>query len=317
MDVGRPTLDQLAIFLAVHEEGSFHGAARRMGRAVSAVSYGIAALEAQLGVTLFAREGSRRPQLTAAGKAILAHARRVGDEVDEMVAGVRARAEGLEAELALAVDVMCPLAAVAGLLRDFQMAFPTVDLRLHVDGLGAVVGLLLDGRAQLAIAGPVAQGQPLLDLVALGGVELVPVASPSHALARMERIAPGTSRQYRQLVLTDRSPLTAGQDFGVLGARNWRLGDLAAKHALLLEGIGWGNMPRHMVTGDLAAGRLVVLDLPEGSSAGYPLYAGWRKDCRPGPARAWLLEALTTRLPRECLAGKPEVPVIADGDADG
>jgi len=268
MDVGRPTLDQLAIFLAVLEEGSFHAAAKRLGRAVSAVSYGISALEAQLGVTLFAREGSRRPELTAAGKAILAHARAIGDEVDEMVAG----------------------------LRDFQMAFPTVDLRLHVDGLGAVVGLVLDGRAQLAVAGPVAQGQPLLDMVALGGVELVPVASPGHALARMETIAPGTSRQYRQLVLTDRSPLTEGQDFGVLGARNWRLGDLAAKHALLLEGIGWGNMPRHMVADDLAAGRLVMLALPEGRSASYPLFAAWRKDCRPGPARSWMLEALAARL---------------------
>lgn len=299
MDVGRPTLDQLTIFLAVYEEGSFHAAAKRLGRAVSAVSYGMAALEAQLGVSLFAREGSRRPQLTAAGKAIIAHARAIGDEVDEMVAGVRARGEGLEAELALAVDVMCPLAVVAGLLRDFQLAFPTVDLRLHVDGLGAVVGLVLDEKAQLAIAGPVAQGQPLLDLVALGGVELVPVASPGHPLARMETVAPGASRQYRQLVLTDRSPLTAGQDFGVLGARNWRLGDLAAKHALLLEGIGWGNMPRHMVADDLAAGRLVILPLPEGRSACYPLYATWRKDCRPGPARSWMLEALTARLAAE------------------
>ena len=49
MKIGDPSLDQLRIFLAVAEEGSFGAAARRMGRAVSAISYGIAQLEAQLG----------------------------------------------------------------------------------------------------------------------------------------------------------------------------------------------------------------------------------------------------------------------------
>ncbi|MDZ4273901.1 MAG: LysR family transcriptional regulator, partial [Erythrobacter sp.] len=75
MKLGEPTLDQLRIFIAVAEHGSFGGAARAMGRAVSAVSYGIAQLEAQLALTLFDREGSRRPVLTPAGAGLLAEAR--------------------------------------------------------------------------------------------------------------------------------------------------------------------------------------------------------------------------------------------------
>ncbi|NKB16004.1 MAG: LysR family transcriptional regulator [Sphingomonadales bacterium] len=66
MKLGDPTLDQLRIFIAVADHGSFGGAAKAQGRAVSAVSYGIAQLEAQLGLSLFDREGSRRPVLTAA-----------------------------------------------------------------------------------------------------------------------------------------------------------------------------------------------------------------------------------------------------------
>ena len=66
---GTPTLDQLRLFTAVVDHGSFGAAARRLNRAVSVVSYGIANLEAQLGVRLFEREGTRKPQLTAAGKA--------------------------------------------------------------------------------------------------------------------------------------------------------------------------------------------------------------------------------------------------------
>lgn len=67
---GTPTYDQLRIFLAVVEAGSFGAAARRLNRAVSVISYGITNLEAQLGVDLFEREGSRRPQLTVAGREI-------------------------------------------------------------------------------------------------------------------------------------------------------------------------------------------------------------------------------------------------------
>ena len=55
MTAGTPTLDQLRVLLAVAEAGSFSGAAKRLNRAQSVVSYGIANLEAQLGLTLFER----------------------------------------------------------------------------------------------------------------------------------------------------------------------------------------------------------------------------------------------------------------------
>jgi DNA-binding transcriptional LysR family regulator len=292
MDVGQPTLDQLRIFLAVADEGSFNGAARKLGRALSVVSYGIAALEAQLGVALFDREGSRKPQLTSAGRALLADARAVAGEADSLVARARGIRQGLETVVALALDVMFPASAIAGVLRRFQEVFPTVDLRLHVEALGAVAALVVDRRADLAIAGPDILHLPELERMDVGKVELVPVAAPSHPLALAATIAPGETRHHLQLVLTDRSPLTEGREFSVLSPRTWRLGDLGAKHALLLEGIGWGNMPRHAVSGDLAAGRLVELRLPEAPPLDYRLHALWRRDTRLGPATAWLLDAL-------------------------
>jgi DNA-binding transcriptional LysR family regulator len=211
MDVGQPSIDQIRIFLAVVDEGTFNGAARRLGRAISVVSYGISNLEAQLGVALFDREGSRKPQLTEAGRAVLASARAVADDVDALMARVRGHNQGLEAELTLAVDVMFPTETLARLLQDFLMAFPTVDLRLHVEALGAVAGQLLDGQADLAITGAVLVDDPALDRMAIGTVELVPVAAPGHPLARMAPVPPGTGRQYLQLVLTDRSALTQGR----------------------------------------------------------------------------------------------------------
>ena len=295
MDVGQPSIDQIRIFLAVVDEGTFNGAARRLGRAISVVSYGISYLEAQLGVALFDREGSRKPQLTEAGRAVLASARAVADDIDALMARVRGHNQGLEAELTLAVDVMFPTETLARLLQDFLMAFPTVDLRLHVEALGAVAGQLLDGQADLAITGAVLVDDPALDRMAIGTVELVPVAAPGHPLARMAPVPPGTGRQYLQLVLTDRSALTQGRDFSVLAARTWRLGDLGAKHALLRQGIGWGNMPRHVVADDLGSGRLVHLAMPEGAEIVYPIHAQWRRDSPAGPARTWLMERLMAK----------------------
>jgi DNA-binding transcriptional LysR family regulator len=292
MDVGQPSLDQLRVFLAVAEEGSFNRAAKRMGRPLSVVSYAIAGLEAQLDLKLFAREGSRRPELTEAGRALLAEARSVTDEV----AKVRGLHQGLEAELALVVDVMVPGEALAHVLRDFQRMFPSVTLRLHVEALGAVAALVLDGRADFGIAGPVVIDHPGLQRQAVGTVRLVPVAAPTHPLAKAGAMAPGESRRHLQLVLTDRSPLTAGRDFSVLSPRSWRLADLGAKHMLLREGIGWGNMPRHMVEADLTTGALVALALPEDPGLDYALSALWRKDVRPGPAACWTLSAFEERL---------------------
>lgn len=297
MRLGEPTLDQLRIFLAVVEEGSFGGAARRMGRAISAISYGIAQMEAQLDVTLFAREGSRKPVLTDAGEGLLAEAKTIADNVDALMAKTRSLHAGLESSLSLVVDVMVPGEAVAKVLRDFRERFPTVALRLHVEALGAVGACLLDREADLAIDGPIMGDHAQLERQVIGEVELVPVAAPDHPLAG-SGIAPGESRKHLQLVLSDRSPLTEGREFSVLSPQTWRLADLGAKHALLKEGIGWGNMPMPLILDDLASGALVELDLPEKPGAAYTLNAVWRRDARPGPAASWIIDAM-----RDALAG--------------
>ena len=296
--VGSPTVDQLRIFLAVAEHGSFNRAAIKLGRALSVVSYGIAALELQLRVKVFDRKGSRRPKLTDAGRALFADARAVIDEVDGMMARARSVRQGLETELALAVDVMVPSAIIAAVLHDFQVIFPTVHFRLHVEALGAVAALVLEQQANLAVAGPDIIDLPELQRAAIGTVELVPVASPSHPLALLSQVPAGEARRHLQLVLTDRSKLTEGNEFSVISPRTWRLADLGAKHALLLEGVGWGNMPLHVVSDEITQGRLVKLNLPENPPLDYVLHALWRKDSPLGPAASWMFDALAERWSR-------------------
>ena len=65
------SFDQLRMFVAAADEGSFSAAARRVQRTQSAVSEAILNLEAQLGVVLFDRSG-RYPKLTIEGAVLLA-----------------------------------------------------------------------------------------------------------------------------------------------------------------------------------------------------------------------------------------------------
>jgi DNA-binding transcriptional LysR family regulator len=287
---GTPTLDQLRIFLTIVDTGSFAGAARTLGRAVSVISYGITNLEAQLGVSLFDREGTRKPQLTTAGRALLAEARAIAQGVDGLRAKVKGLLDGLEAEVDLAVDVMVPPERLAGVLRGFASEFPTVQLRLHIEALGAISAMVLARTATIGISGPLAAEVPEIDGKFAGATLLVPVAAPDHPLGRLNGIQPGAGRDYIQLVLSDRSGTTAGRDFGVVSPKTWRLADLGAKHALLREGIGWGNMPLPMVEGDLAAGTLVRLAMPDHPGGAYRFTAIWRRDTPPGPAARWLLD---------------------------
>ena len=118
----------------------------------------------------------------------------------------------------------------------------------------------------------------------------VPVAAPDHPLARNP--SREAVQNETQLVLTDRSDLTEGRDNGVLGTRQWRLGELAAKHALLKAGLGWGSMPEPMVRDDLQNGTLVRLRLPVWDAADYALFLIHRADRPLGPAGGWLADTL-------------------------
>jgi len=288
-DPGTPTLHQLRFFLTVVDAGSFAAAARRLGRATSVVSYAISNLEAQLGVLLFDRQSTRKPQLTEAGRAVLSEARTITNGINGLRAKVRGLLQGLETEIHLVLDVMLPAARVVDALKAFRAEFPTVSLRLYIEALGTVREMVLDRTATIGVCGPLDVEIAGLERIGIGSVELIPVAAPDHPLALAERNAPGAGRDHIQLVLTDRSRLPDAQDRGVIGTQTWRLADLGSKHMLLREGIGWGYMPEPMVRDDLEGGRLVQLDLPEYKDGLLRLHAIHRTDTPPGPAGSWLI----------------------------
>lgn len=98
-----PSITQMRMFLMVVDEGSFAAAARKIGRATSVVSYSIAKLEAQLGVSLFMRDNTRKPQLTEAGWTVLSKTRTIISDVVSLSARVRGLGRAFEPEVLVAL----------------------------------------------------------------------------------------------------------------------------------------------------------------------------------------------------------------------
>jgi DNA-binding transcriptional LysR family regulator len=288
------SLDQLRAFIAAVDEGSFSAGARRLHRAQSAVSELVSNLEAQLGVVLFDRS-ERYPKLSPAGVQLIADARSVLANVDLLKARAKGISHGLESELSAVVDVLFPIEAIAESAKEFRDRFPRTPLRLYVEALGGAYKPVLDGRCSLGVVGSLPIAPDSMSLERLQGVHMIMVAAREHPLALFSGVIPKTElARHVQLVLTDRSDLTVGREFGVMSPLTWRLGDLFAKHAFLLKGLGWGGMPMHAVKQDLLEGRLVKLsieDLPEDSLI-LPMSAVYLTANPPGPAGRWLIERL-------------------------
>jgi DNA-binding transcriptional LysR family regulator len=292
--LGGVSLDQLRSFIAAVDEGSFSAAARKLRRAQSAVSELVSSLEDQIGVTLFDRSG-RYPKLTAEGAVLLADARGVVAGLDFMKARAKGITAGLEPELSVVVDVCFPIAAITEVAKGFRERFPGVPLRLFVEALGGAYQPVLDRVTSLGVVGSLPIMPPSLSCERLTGIAFVVVAAPDHPLASVRgTIAKSELAKHVQLVLTDRTSLSEGHEFGVMSPQTWRLADLFAKHAFLLNGLGWGGMPLHTVERDLSEGGLVELlleDVTPGSMI-MPMSAVYPTSAPPGPAGRWLIERL-------------------------
>jgi DNA-binding transcriptional LysR family regulator len=306
------SLDQLRTFIAAVDEGSFSAASRKLLRAQSVVSEAIGNLEDQIGVRLFDRSG-RYPKLTAAGLAILADARSIVTGVDVLKARAKGMSAGLEPELSVVIDVFYPIDAVTHVAKEFRQKFPAVGLRIYVEALGGAIKPVLDGRCSIGVIGSLPVIPDTLTNERLPGIAYVMVAAGDHPLASWRgKIPRDVLGKHTQIILTDRSDLSAGRELGVMSPTTWRLADLFAKHHFLLNGLGWGGMPLHAVRKDLEDGRLSMLPIEDVPPDGLivPMSAVWQTKSPPGPAGRWFIDRLkeipveTGKVPKAPATGK-------------
>jgi DNA-binding transcriptional LysR family regulator len=290
------TLDQLRTLVAVVEEGSFSAAARKLRRVQSAVSASMANLESQLGVPLWDRS-TKIPTLTDGGRAVLAHARRVVGEMDALRAFTSGLTGGVEAKVSLCVDALFPVPALVEACAEFARTFPAVDLRVDTETMSAVSERVLEGGATLGVVSPLGVRPGLERRALAASIRMVPVASATHPLAAVGgRVPTPRFAEHVQIVLSERHA-EGVPDQAVLSPRTWRVADLPTKHAMIRHGLGWGNLPEHLVGDDLARRRLVRLRPEAWADDEHTLHfhAVRRPDQTSGPAHRWLIEALERR----------------------
>ena len=284
-------MESLQLLVAAADSGSFSAAARRLGKAQSAVSTGIANLEIDLGLTLFDRSG-RLPRLTAPGERMVAEARALLAQQGQLQALAAELAAGIEARLTLAIDDESLLPWLTPVLEQLAAAYPLLELELLFPMMEDLSDMLLTGRAQLAIGYQGLVTPVALTRFGLGRMAMPLVVAPDHPLTRLS--APGLEdlRQHRQLMVTARQPGTERERFRLSTAIWWVEGDLGVLE-LVKRGLGWATVPAFLLTDALAHGDVVCLPdeaLPPIPELSIELL--WHSARPLGPAAQWLRQTL-------------------------
>lgn len=184
---------QLAMFVAVAEEGSFTAAARRRGVVQSAASTAIRTLEAELEQPLFERT-TRGVALTDAGIALLPEARRALAAFDAARDAVDAVRGGLRGTVRLGVMHALALRPmrIPDLLAQFRTDHPQVELRLlHGPTSTEKANHVRDGRLDLALVGLAPPAPPGVVFAPLKSEPMQLACHRDHPLARHDAIALG------------------------------------------------------------------------------------------------------------------------------
>jgi DNA-binding transcriptional LysR family regulator len=261
----RITLDAIETLEAIQETGSFAGAARRLHKVQSAVSYSIRQLEEALGVTLFDR-GGHRAQLTDVGRAILDEGRLLLSRARRLETLAARFQDQWEPRLEVVIDGILPVQPILQVLK--RMADEAVPTRMQVkvEFLGGVQDRFEKDRADLMLVKDYTPSTSLLPH-RLPEVEAVLVASREHPLTRARTsLELADLHRHVEITVHDSSEsrrLTNPHLFG--GERVFYLSDFLTKKTALLLGLGFGWMPLYQVHEELEAGSLRELPYRGGS----------------------------------------------------
>ena len=284
--------DNIQLFLAVLDRGSFSAAARALQRVPSAVSMAIGNLEAELGYTLFER-GPREVRPTAQAMALEPHARLIAEQLGLLQVHALELSQGLESSLTLAVvpdiDHRPLLAAIARLGE----RHPLLDIALLSAPQEEALHLLDSGRADLCMAFAGLQVDARRGFQHIGMESLVATLSPAHPALREGRIHYLEDlTRVRQILVRSRD-LPLADPRPLIGATHWCTDSFDLALQMVEAGLGWGDLPLSRVAPLLASGRLVRLDFRNTrNELQLPVHLCWRKQQPLQQAARLLIEQL-------------------------
>lgn len=270
--------EQVPLFLAVLDTGSFSAAARKLGRVPSAISMAMGHLEAELGLQLFDRTG-REPQPTAAARALEPQARLLAQQLQQLNQQALALHAGLEKRLTLAIAPELLATAWAEHLQPVVEQFPALVVEVLVAPQADALELLHAGRAQLALVFERPSFDAREDFQEQGAETLVAVMSTLHPLWTQLQAQGGAHIDMaqlaasRQILVASRDPSLTDTRF-VFSHHLWRADSHGAARSLIAAGLCWGWLPHSFVEPHIHSGELVQIPLSNLSN-GTRLFVDW------------------------------------------
>jgi DNA-binding transcriptional LysR family regulator len=261
---------QLAVFARVVELNGFSAAARAYGVPKVAISRAIADLEKSMGVQLMKRT-TRRIFLTAAGEAVLPHARIIASEVEKVRQLAQTFSASREGPLRVVADPTYGRVLLAPLVPRFMDSFPDIALDVVLDSSDAT-------EWDVAIRAG-ANDDPKLGARLLGAPPAVLCATPAYL---QKHPAPDRPEGLRDHALL--TPAAEGAEYRFqmtkASARaevrvrpKLAVDDPAVLHSATVAGLGIGLLPEFLCRQGVATAKLrkVLADWQAPSAA--PLYA--------------------------------------------
>ena len=249
--------DALRVFVAVIEHGGFHAAAQAMFKTQPAITSTIKKLEEQLNLILFDRS-YYRPRLTSAGDRLYQRAKTLITHWQHINEFAELLQEEMETDITIAIDVFYPLTKLKDLFHQWITRFPQTHFHFLSESIGGACERLLQGQADLVISENLIAKQPV-EVIPLTTVLMPAVATPQFIQQYKQQLCDlDTVKDCMQVILKDSSK--ANFNFGVIEhCKHWTVSDVMAKKEIILAGLGWGRLPRHLISAELTNGSLHVL----------------------------------------------------------
>lgn len=271
--------DNIHLFLAVIERGSFSAAARSLGKVPSAVSMGIANLEAELGYPLFDRS-HREPVPTAMASALVPHARLIAEQLKQLQVHAVELSLGLESRLSIGVVADLDKTPLLAAIKHLAERYPLLDIEVLSAPQDDVLQLLHSARVSVCLAFAGLSVNVLERFQFVGTERMIATISPDNAAFQTLGEAPYLEDlvQVRQIIVASRD-LPISETRPLLGESHWRTDTLAMALEMVEAGIGWGNFPLSVAGPLLATGRLKRLSFKNiENGLVLPVHAVWLKN---------------------------------------
>lgn len=181
------TLQQLRYLLGIADSGlNITAAAERLYTSQPGISKQLKLLEQELGIQLFTRKGKSLAAITPAGHEVIARARRILREVENIRSLASNMSDEQQGTLAIATTHTQARYVLPDVIKEFRNRYPQVGLELHQGTSEQIAELVSTNRVDFAIATGSQQLFPDLALLPCYEWDRIVLVPKDHELAKMQ-----------------------------------------------------------------------------------------------------------------------------------